>query len=133
MVLGTSLATAADLTTSAATPSKPKAIPPIVSPRTDQAPQMPAGRPGAVGQQAGLLTPPDPVMSSPASPPVAPGRPEVINGQPKVPQGFVAGQSVEDVSKRTEYEKTFRNPDGSFTAQISAMPKHFRSGTGWAD
>ena len=44
----------------------------------------------------------------------------------------MAGQSVEDVSKRTQYAKTFRNPDGSFTKQISATPKHFRSGTGWA-
>ncbi|MCA1832889.1 MAG: hypothetical protein LC750_09240 [Actinobacteria bacterium] len=47
--------------------------------------------------------------------------------------GFVPGQSVEDVSKRTAQSKTFRNPDGTYTAQISSDVVHYWTGTGWAE
>ena len=47
--------------------------------------------------------------------------------------GFVPGQSVEDISKRTAQSKTFRNPDGTYTAQISSDLEHYWTGTGWAE
>src|SRR5712691_10845117 len=56
MTLGVSLAQAADLTSTASAKPKSTPVPPIVSPKTDQAPQMPEGTPGSASpavQQAG--------------------------------------------------------------------------------
>jgi hypothetical protein len=66
--------------------------------------------------------------SRPAAPKPAPPPAPVT---PKT--GFVPGKSTEDVSKRSAQSKTFRNPDGSHTAQISGDVQHYWTGSGWAD
>jgi hypothetical protein len=58
------------------------------------------------------------------APPPAPVRPK---------EGFVPGKSTEDVSKRTAQSKTFRNPDGTHTDQISGDVQHYWTGSRWAD
>jgi RHS repeat-associated protein len=49
---------------------------------------------------------------------------------------FVPGKSVEIKADRTGYMKVFKNPDGSHSAEISAVPLHFRDpskGGAWSD
>jgi RHS repeat-associated protein len=51
-------------------------------------------------------------------------------------QGFVAGQSTEDASQRSERGKVFVNPDHTHTAVLSASPMHFRdpaAGGAWSE
>ncbi|MGH9023573.1 MAG: hypothetical protein ACRDV9_10815, partial [Acidimicrobiia bacterium] len=141
-VLGTSLASAEGLVGTASKPSqRVTVVPPIASPQTDPSPQMPVGRSGAVpapvaAPQAG---PAAPVLPPPPVVRVAPKAPASVSIDPKVATasgdgGFVEGESVEVVSKRTPKSKTFRNPDGTFTEKISNVDRHYRGSDGkWLD
>jgi len=56
-----------------------------------------------------------------------------MNVPAREPGGFVAGKSVEDRSLRTQTVKTFLNPDGTHTSQISSIPVHYWDGQAWED
>ncbi|MEA3078280.1 MAG: hypothetical protein QOF60_3188, partial [Actinomycetota bacterium] len=112
------------------------AVPAVTSPPTDSTPMMPEGSSTAVPVAA---VPADQVAVAPASheawvpPSSAHTPPKAPIAAPGKASGFVPGKSVEDVSARTEFAKTFKNPDGTSTAKISATPKHYQTAKGWQD
>jgi RHS repeat-associated protein len=129
LVAGGAPALGADLSTSSATTTRTAADLPLLdsAPLAPPAPapvpsgdfsNPPSNSPGAVTQATTAAT-----STLPA--------PAVTSGT--TPTGFVASKSVEDASRRTAQSKTFRNPDGSYTAQISADIEHYWTGSGWAD
>jgi RHS repeat-associated protein len=148
-LVGTSLAFAEPATTDAGPSSQPseRTIPPVVSPPTDAAPQLPAGGPSAVDASPVVLPPvaagpaapppPPPVALQPVdkqtatAPPAAPTQP--APDRSSVGAGFVEGRSVEDRSARTEKTTTFKNEDGSNTLVVSRLPKRFETAGGWQD
>lgn len=141
VMLGSSLVGAEDLsvTSAQANPTGSVVVPPIVSPRTDPSVEMPAGGPGAAPDPAVPPTagPAEAVVPPPVAIPAVVERPPGVDIKPRVPVaggGFVEGQSVEVVSKRTERSKTFRNPDGTFTEKISATVQRYPGADGkWVE
>ena len=48
----------------------------------------------------------------------------------RVLKGFDPDRSIEVIAKRDQFSKTFENPDGTETVQVSSVPLHFRDASG---
>lgn len=89
----------------------------------------------------GLAAPAGAVPELPASEAAGAVRPEhaattgdAASGPPAdtpAARAKASGKRVEVVERRSETATVFANPDGTFTAELSALPKRVRRGTGW--
>ena len=75
---------------------------------------------------AGLLT--AVAVSAGAEPAVT--SPTALAAATSTPSGYVAGSSTEVVSDRTQFTKTYLNPDGSHTLVSSLLPLNYQDTSG---
>jgi hypothetical protein len=79
----------------------------------------------AAAMVTGLLSTFPPISG--VAPAVAATQPPV---SPPVPAGFVPGVSAEVASARSEFNRTYVNPDGSMSLVASTIPQNYRSPDG---